>query len=109
MIREMVPVIQQLDLSQEHAAATLGASKWRIFWQVIFPQLKTALIYGMTLTFARALGEFGAVLVIGGGVQGRTETATPLYLPLIGRTPIYGRLCRCNCPGAVLCPAGPDR
>ena len=43
---------------------------------MIFPQLKTALIYGMTLTFARALGEFGAVLVIGGGVQGRTETAT---------------------------------
>ncbi|MBG0771674.1 MAG: molybdate ABC transporter permease subunit [Anaerolineaceae bacterium] len=79
MIREMTPVIQQLDLSQESAAATLGASRWRIFWQVIFPQLKTALIYGMTLTFARALGEFGAVLVIGGGVQGRTETAT-LYI-----------------------------
>ncbi|QRN84080.1 molybdate ABC transporter permease subunit [Chloroflexota bacterium] len=79
MVREMVPVIQQLDLSQESAAATLGASKWRIFWQVIIPQLKTALIYGMTLTFARALGEFGAVLVIGGGVQGRTETAT-LYI-----------------------------
>jgi len=79
MVREMTPVIQQLDFSQESAAATLGASKWRIFWQVIFPQLKTALIYGMTLTFARALGEFGAVLVIGGGVQGRTETAT-LYI-----------------------------
>lgn len=79
MIREMTPVIQQLDLSQESAAATLGSSRWRIFWQVIFPQLKTALIYGMTLTFARALGEFGAVLVIGGGVQGRTETAT-LYI-----------------------------
>jgi len=79
MVREMAPVIARLDLSQEKAAETLGASRWRIFWEVIFPQLKTALIYGMTLTFARALGEFGAVLVIGGGVQGRTETAT-LYI-----------------------------
>jgi sulfate/thiosulfate transport system permease protein len=79
MIREMVPVIKQLDLPQENAAATLGANYWTIFWRVIFPQLKTAIVYGMTLTFARALGEFGAVLVIGGGVQGRTETAT-LYI-----------------------------
>ncbi len=76
MVREMIPVIQQLDLPQEKAAATLGAGNWTCFWRVIFPQLKDALIYGMTLTFARALGEFGAVLVIGGGVQGRTETAT---------------------------------
>lgn len=79
MIREMVPVIKNLDLQQEFAAATLGASAWTIFLRVIFPQLKSALIYGMTLTLARALGEFGAVLVIGGGVQGRTETTT-LYI-----------------------------
>jgi len=76
MIREMVPVIENLDLQQEYAAATLGASSWTRFWRVIFPQLKSGLIYGMTLTLARAVGEFGAVLVIGGGVQGRTETAT---------------------------------
>lgn len=79
MVREMIPVITQLDRPQEYAAATLGASAWTQFWKVIFPQLRTALFYGMTLTFARALGEFGAVLVIGGGVQGRTETAT-LYI-----------------------------
>ncbi|MCB2202368.1 sulfate ABC transporter permease subunit [bacterium] len=79
MIREMLPVISQLDRSQELSAATLGAGAWTQFWRVIFPQIITALIYGMTLTFARALGEFGAVLVIGGGVQGRTETAT-LYI-----------------------------
>jgi sulfate/thiosulfate transport system permease protein len=79
MIKEMIPIIQTLDREQEVAAATLGASQWTIFWRIIFPQMKTALIYGMTLTFARALGEFGAVLVIGGGVQGRTETAT-LYI-----------------------------
>jgi sulfate transport system permease protein len=76
MIKEMVPVVENLDRAQEFAAQTLGASKWTIFWRVIFPQLRTALIYGMTLTFARALGEFGAVLVIGGGIQGRTETTT---------------------------------
>lgn len=76
MIREMIPVIEGLDRQQELAAATLGANRWTIFSRVIFPPLRTALIYGMTLTLARALGEFGAVLVIGGGVQGRTETAT---------------------------------
>jgi sulfate/thiosulfate transport system permease protein len=76
MVREMVPVIQNLDRGQEYAAATLGASGWTSFWRIIFPQLKSGLIYGMTLTLARAIGEFGAVLVVGGGVQGRTETAT---------------------------------
>jgi sulfate transport system permease protein len=76
MVKEMIPVIENLDWSQEHAAQTLGASGWTIFKRVIFPQLRTAMIYGMTLTFARALGEFGAVLVIGGGIQGRTETTT---------------------------------
>jgi len=79
MIREMIPVIQNLDRQQELAASTLGANGWVIFWRVIFPQLRSGLIYGMTLTLARALGEFGAVLVIGGGVQGRTETTT-LYI-----------------------------
>jgi sulfate/thiosulfate transport system permease protein len=76
MIREMIPVIQNLDRQQEFAASTLGASHWTSFWRIIFPQLKSGLIYGMTLTLARAIGEFGAVLVVGGGVQGRTETAT---------------------------------
>lgn len=76
MIREMIPVIQNLDRQQEYAAETLGANIWTKFWKVIFPQLQSALIYGTTLTLARALGEFGAVLVIGGGVQGRTETTT---------------------------------
>ncbi|MFU8826637.1 MAG: ABC transporter permease subunit, partial [Brevefilum sp.] len=76
MIREMIPVIENLDQHQEFAASTLGANQWTRFWRIIFPQLKSGLIYGMTLTLARAIGEFGAVLVVGGGVQGRTETAT---------------------------------
>ena len=76
MVKEMIPVIENLDHAQEYAGETLGAGGWTVFWRIIFPQLRTALIYGMTLTFARALGEFGAVLVIGGGIQGRTETTT---------------------------------
>jgi sulfate transport system permease protein len=79
MVREMVPVITNLDRAQEYAAATLGANQWTVFWRIIFPQLKSAVIYGISLTLARALGEFGAVLVVGGGVQGRTETTT-LYI-----------------------------
>lgn len=76
MIRELIPVLEAFNIQQEKAAATLGANSWQTFWRVTFPALRWGLIYGITLTFARALGEFGAVLVIGGGVQGRTETAT---------------------------------
>lgn len=76
MIRELIPVLESFGTEQEKAAATLGASGWQTFWRVTFPALRWGTIYGITLTFARALGEFGAVLVVGGGVQGRTETAT---------------------------------
>ena len=76
MIRELIPVLEAFNTQQEKAAATLGASSWQTFWRVTFPALRWGMIYGITLTFARALGEFGAVLVIGGGVQGHTETAT---------------------------------
>lgn len=76
MIRELIPVLEAFNKQQEKAAATLGANAWQTFWRVTFPALRWGMIYGITLTFARALGEFGAVLVIGGGVQGRTETAT---------------------------------
>ncbi len=76
MIRELIPVLESFGTEQEKAAATLGASGWQTFWRVTFPALRWGMIYGITLTFARALGEFGAVLVVGGGVQGRTETAT---------------------------------
>jgi sulfate transport system permease protein len=79
MIREMIPVIENLDRAQELAASTLGAGRWTTFWRVIFPGLRTALFYGVALTMARAMGEFGAGLVVGGGVQGRTATTT-LYI-----------------------------
>ena len=76
MVRELLPVLQTFDVEQEQAAATLGASGWQTFWWVTFPALRWGFLYGVVLTFARALGEFGAVLVIGGAIQGLTETAT---------------------------------
>jgi sulfate transport system permease protein len=76
MARELMPVLEAFGVQQERAAATLGASGWQTFWYVTLPAIRWGLLYGLTLTFARALGEFGAVLVIGGGIQGRTETAT---------------------------------
>ena len=79
MIRELIPMLEAFGIQQEQAAATLGANGWQTFWRVTLPALRWGFIYGLTLTFARALGEFGAVLVVGGGVQGRTETAT-LYI-----------------------------
>lgn len=79
MIRELVPIIEGLDREHERAAATLGASRLVTFWRVTLPALRWGLLYGLILTFARALGEFGAVLVAGGDIQGMTETA-PLYI-----------------------------
>ena len=79
MVRELMPVLHAFGVEQEQAAATIGASGWQTFRHVTFPALRWAFLYGLTLTFARALGEFGAVLVVGGGVQGQTETAT-LYI-----------------------------
>ena len=76
MIRELVPVLEAFDTRQEKAAATLGANSWQTFWRVTLPALRWGLIYGVTLTFARALGEFGAVLVIGGAAQGSLMTTT---------------------------------
>lgn len=76
MVRELIPILEAFGIQQELAAATMGASSWQIFWRITLPALRWGLIYGITLTFARALGEFGAVLVIGGGIRGRTETAT---------------------------------
>lgn len=79
MIRELLPVIAALDREQERAAQTLGAHGWQTFWLVTLPALRGGILYGLILTFARAIGEFGAVLVVGGAVEGLTETA-PLYI-----------------------------
>lgn len=78
VIREVIPVLQEIELEQEQAAQTLGANDWQTFWRVTLPSILWGLFYGITLTFARAMGEFGALLVVSGAVIGETETATLL-------------------------------
>jgi sulfate transport system permease protein len=76
VVREVMPVLASLTPEQEEAAMTLGASKFTTFRRVIFPAIWHGVLYGVVLTLARALGEFGGVAAAGGGVQGSTETAT---------------------------------
>jgi sulfate/thiosulfate transport system permease protein len=75
-VREVVYVLEELGTSEEEAAATLGASPAQIFWRVTLPNIRFALGYGVLMTLARSLGEFGAVLVLGGSISGQTQTAT---------------------------------
>src|SRR5579859_2130614 len=74
--REVQPVLADLTREQEEAAFTLGASRWRTFRRIILPQIWSGLLYGIVLTFARSVGEFGAVAVVGGSIERQTETAT---------------------------------
>ncbi|MEZ4296877.1 MAG: sulfate ABC transporter permease subunit [Polyangiaceae bacterium] len=76
VIREVMPVLEEIGTDQEKAAYTLGAPALLTFRKVTLPAIRWGLYYGITLTAARAIGEFGAVLVVSGGVAGRTETAT---------------------------------
>ncbi len=76
VIREVAPVLSQVSSDQESAAHTIGASGWQTFWHVTLPAIRWGLLYGVSLTFARAVGEIGAVLVVSGGVSGLTETST---------------------------------
>lgn len=75
-MREVAYVLAEIGTSEEEAAATLGASPWQIFRHVTFPNIRVALGYGLLMTAARTLGEFGAVLVLGGSISGHTQTAT---------------------------------
>ena len=79
VIREVAPVLEELGTSEEDAARTLGASSTQSFRRVTLPNIRWGLLYGIALTTARAIGEIGAVLIVSGSLQGRTETAT-LYI-----------------------------
>lgn len=76
VIREIVPVLQEIGTEQEQAATSLGAGPWQTFWRITLPSIKWALVYGVVLSLARALGEFGAVKIVSGNVAQQTQTAT---------------------------------
>jgi sulfate/thiosulfate transport system permease protein len=69
-------VLREVGDEQEQAAATLGASSWQTFWRVTLPAIRWGIAYGVVLSTARAIGEFGAVSVVSGRIAGRTETLT---------------------------------
>jgi sulfate transport system permease protein len=79
VVREVVPVLREIGTEQEQAATTLGANAWQTFWRVTWPAIRWATAYGVVLTTARALGEFGAVSVVSGRLAGQTESLT-LYV-----------------------------
>ena len=74
--REVIPVLKEFGIHQEEASFVLGATKWQTFWKVTLPSIKWGLAYGITLTIARSIGEFGAVLVVSGSIINKTQTAT---------------------------------
>ena len=74
--REVVPTLREIGDEQEQAARTLGAGSWATFWRITLPSIRWAVIYGVVLTTARCLGEYGAVAVVSGRIEGKTETAT---------------------------------
>jgi len=80
--RELIPLMQAQGTEQEEAARVLGASGWAIFWRVTLPNVKWALLYGVILCNARAMGEFGAVSVVSGHIRGQTNTL-PLHIEIL--------------------------
>lgn len=72
--RELIPLMQSQGDSEEQAALILGANGWQMFWRITLPNIKWALLYGMILTNARSMGEFGAVSVVSGHIRGETNT-----------------------------------
>jgi sulfate transport system permease protein len=79
VVREVVPVLREVGVEQEQAAATLGASQWQVFRRITLPSIRWAVAYGVVLTTARSLGEYGAVSIVSGSIENKTQTAT-LYV-----------------------------
>jgi sulfate/thiosulfate transport system permease protein len=80
--RELIPLMQEQGAEEEQAALSLGAGGWRTFWYVTLPNIKWALLYGVILCNARAMGEFGAVSVVSGHIRGKTNTI-PLHVEIL--------------------------
>jgi sulfate/thiosulfate transport system permease protein len=79
VVRETVPVLREIGTEQEQAASTLGANGWQTFWRITLPAIRWGVAYGVVLTTARVLGEFGAVTIVSGSISGETETM-PLFV-----------------------------
>lgn len=77
--REVIPILEEVGTQEEEAAKTLGAGEWQTFWRVTLPSIRWGLFYGIILTIARAMGEYGAIAVVSGNLIGRTQTMT-LYV-----------------------------
>ncbi|MFO0939182.1 MAG: sulfate ABC transporter permease subunit CysW [Pirellulales bacterium] len=80
--RELIPLMQEQGTEEEQAAISLGANGWQTFWRVTFPNIKWALLYGVIISNARAMGEFGAVSVVSGHIRGKTNTL-PLHVEIL--------------------------
>jgi sulfate/thiosulfate transport system permease protein len=79
VVRETVPVLQEIGTEQEQAASTLGANAWQTFWRVTLPAIRWGVAYGIVISTARVLGEFGAVSIVSGKISGQTETL-PIFV-----------------------------
>jgi sulfate transport system permease protein len=79
VVREVVPVLREIGTDQEQAAETLGAAPFQVFRRITLPAIRGAVAYGVVLTTARAIGEFGAVSAVSGNIEGKTQTL-PLYV-----------------------------
>ena len=79
VVREVMPVLQEIGDDQEQAATTLGSSPWQTFWRITLPSIRWGVTYGVVLATARSLGEFGAVAVVSGKISGQTETL-PIFV-----------------------------
>jgi sulfate transport system permease protein len=90
VIREVEPVLHEIGTDQEEAAATLGATWWQTFWRVTLPSIRWGLTYGVVLTVARTLGEFGAVLMVSSNLPGVSQTLTLLVHDRYNRGAEYG-------------------
>ena len=90
VVREVTPVLKEIGDEQEQAATTLGASGWQTFWRITLPSIRWGIAYGVVLSVARAIGEFGAVSVVSGKISGQTETLTLLVEKRFGNFDLAG-------------------
>ncbi|AEV74796.1 sulfate ABC transporter, permease protein CysW [Mycolicibacterium rhodesiae NBB3] len=90
VIREVEPVLHELGTDQEEAASTLGSSAWQTFWRITLPSIKWGLMYGVVLTVARTLGEYGAVIMVSSNLPGVSQTLTLLVSDRHNRGAEYG-------------------